>query len=160
MISKLIEGGVSRPTVFLERQIGGGPQGTIGQVYTSDALLYSVELPWLKNERDISCIPSGIYRTEKHMWSVTSQVVPRLTNVPDREYILIHPGNYLSEIKGCILLGTSVGMKNGQFFAKNSREAFRRFKNSVGYEFNLIISTVHKLPPSMISLLGDNNADH
>lgn len=64
----------------------------------------TLELPWKDNQRQISCIPPGTYI-----------VVPRnspkfsdhfhVTNVPGRSYILIHPGNYHTQIQGCILVG-------------------------------------------------------
>lgn len=56
----------------------------------------SLELPWLDNERSVSCIPAGIYGCERiqhpkygHCWLVK--------NVPGRDGILIHIGNYASE---------------------------------------------------------------
>lgn len=64
----------------------------------------TLELPWLNNQRRISCIPKGVYK-----------VVPRsspkykehlyVTNVPGRDLILIHPGNKAQDTNGCILPG-------------------------------------------------------
>lgn len=75
----------------------------------------TLELPWLDNQRQVSCIPEGVY-----------DVVPRtspkygehlhVTNVTDRSLVLIHHGNYAgsvnpntkrSDIRGCILVGKS-----------------------------------------------------
>lgn len=65
---------------------------------------HSLELPWLENQRRISCIPLGTYKARKHksprfgssLW---------LQDVPDRSEILIHRGNFFSDILGCILIG-------------------------------------------------------
>jgi len=82
---------------------------TIGRLVVFDGVfsrldLASLELPWLGNVQGVSCIPAGRYR-----------LVPRSTQkrgnhllvegVPGREWILIHRGNYPSEIRGCILVG-------------------------------------------------------
>ncbi len=73
----------------------------------------TLELPDLKNERNISCIPEGFY-------DVVARSSPKyknhlhVTDVPNRSYILIHQGNYAgsmnprtghSDIRGCILVG-------------------------------------------------------
>jgi len=64
----------------------------------------TLELPWKNNENDISCIPTGTYT-----------VVPRTSpehgnhfnvlNVPERDMILIHEGNYHWNFLGCIGVG-------------------------------------------------------
>ena len=73
---------------------------------------YTLELPDLKNASNISCIPPGNYK-----------VVPRnsakfkdhlhITDVPNREYILIHPGNYYTDIRGCVIVGKQLTDING-----------------------------------------------
>lgn len=64
----------------------------------------TLELPWLNNNRRVSCIPAGKYKAIKH-------VSPRLgrslwiQNVPNRSEILIHRANYVHQLLGCIALG-------------------------------------------------------
>lgn len=64
----------------------------------------TLELPWLDNEPQKSCIPPGTYK-------VVDRYSPKygnhfhVLNVPGRSYILIHVGNYYTEIRGCILVG-------------------------------------------------------
>lgn len=82
---------------------------TLGRLLVFDGAflrldLASLELPWKDNARHVSCIPAGRYR-----------LVPRSTQsrgdhlliegVPGREWILIHRGNYPSDVRGCILVG-------------------------------------------------------
>lgn len=63
-----------------------------------------LELPWLDNQRQISCIPEGLYK-------VARRTSPRfgehfhILDVPDRSFILIHHGNYTRDIQGCLLVG-------------------------------------------------------
>jgi hypothetical protein len=64
----------------------------------------TLELGWNNNKRKVSCIPEGVYH-----------VVPRrsakygehwhITNVENRDWILIHHGNFTTDILGCILVG-------------------------------------------------------
>lgn len=65
---------------------------------------FTLELPWMDNERRRSCIPHGTYncvrRTSQkygHHWHVQ--------DVEGRSLILIHHGNYHHETLGCILVG-------------------------------------------------------
>lgn len=73
--------------------------------------IFTLELPFLNNIPDKSCIPQGLYNvipysSPKHpnVWEVLA--------VPDRKDILIHIGNYASKVNehksdtlGCILVG-------------------------------------------------------
>ena len=66
----------------------------------------TLELPDLDNQKSVSCIPKGIY-------IVTPRTSPKyglhflVNNVINRDAILIHHGNYYTDILGCILVGTS-----------------------------------------------------
>jgi len=69
----------------------------------------SLELPWLNNERNISCIPPGEYTCKrKHSLKYGNHFKVTETNggeVRGRDFILIHKGNFKCDTKGCILLG-------------------------------------------------------
>lgn len=66
----------------------------------------TLELPDKNNERMVSCIPEGVYmvwkmkpngkRKYEYFW---------VQDVPGRDSILFHPGNYTRQILGCILPG-------------------------------------------------------
>jgi hypothetical protein len=74
--------------------------------------LATLELPWKNNERSVSCIPQGDYilkpiiRPNKN-WALEFQ------NVPNRTHVLIHKGNYTTDIEGCVLLGLGHDDING-----------------------------------------------
>lgn len=70
---------------------------------------YTLELADKENKRSISCIPAGVYKVIKRISPRFGQHF-HLQNVPDRELILIHVGNYYRNTNGCILVGT--GLKN------------------------------------------------
>ena len=69
-------------------------------------LFKTIEPPDLNNTRKISCIPEGTY-------TVTSRVSEKyghhlhVNDVPNRDLILMHNGNFTSQTEGCILVGSS-----------------------------------------------------
>ena len=87
---------------------------TIGKLYLLDvdenviANWDSLELPWENNQRRISCIPEGSYKAKKHTSPRFGQSL-WLQDVPNRSEILIHKGNYYTDILGCILIGKDLG---------------------------------------------------
>jgi Family of unknown function (DUF5675) len=50
-------------------------------------------------------IPAGSYRVILAPSPRFSMVVPHVLDVPGRDYILIHPGNFPKDTEGCILVG-------------------------------------------------------
>lgn len=66
----------------------------------------TLELPWMENERNISCIPEGEYMVWKmHPTKKRKYQYFWVQDVPGRTGILFHPGNYTHQILGCILPG-------------------------------------------------------
>lgn len=64
----------------------------------------TLELPWRDNQVRVSCIPAGSYWCVKH----TSPKFGRcfwVRDVPGRSEILIHPGNFHTDLLGCIAPG-------------------------------------------------------
>lgn len=98
------------------------PEGTNGTVWLeSELLCYSIELPWLDNIRNISCIPEGIYPLAKRYskrfgWHIA------VKGVPQRCGILFHPANDArKQLRGCIapvrrLTGIGKGTGSGRAF--------------------------------------------
>lgn len=73
---------------------------------------FGLELPWRGNEPYVSCIPEGLYEYEVRHSLKAGRAVIWVMDVPDREYIQWHPGNYTSQIEGCGLPGIGVKYLN------------------------------------------------
>jgi len=80
--------------------------------------IYTIELPWMDNIQNQSCIPQGIYNCSPYS-SVKYKNVWQVRNVPNRSNILIHSGNFACDVKlqasvhdsdtqGCILVGMRI----------------------------------------------------
>lgn len=65
---------------------------------------HTLELPNLDNQRQISFISEGLYAAKEINHPKFNMCI-QLLNVVDRSGILIHIGNYYTEIQGCILVG-------------------------------------------------------
>lgn len=65
----------------------------------------TLELPWRDNEHNVSCIPTGNYAVTRYH-SPSKGNVFLLCDVPERSNVEIHIANYVSELRGCIAVGT------------------------------------------------------
>lgn len=95
--------------------------------------IFTLELPWLDNQKDISCIPDGQYICKPHSGKKYKEVY-QVHDVPNRTGILFHAGNTTKDIEGCILLGVNAGTLNAQPAVLNSKVAIDLFKNIIGHE--------------------------
>lgn len=84
-----------------------------------------------------SClIPFGFYDLVFNHSPKFNKVMPYLTDVPSRSGIMFHVGNYASDSKGCILIGSFV--KGTSII--NSQVAFRSFMSILEpFKFNKTI---------------------
>jgi hypothetical protein len=95
---------------FLIERIDDSGIQTLGRLYVLDennGIKYdcdTLELPWKNNDHNVSCIPEGEYMVMKRT-SVKFKNHFHILNVKDRAFILIHPGNYFTDIRGCVLVG-------------------------------------------------------
>lgn len=132
--------------ICLERIKDNGSQ-TTGKlfIYNDDGGLIQVfptlELPWLNNQKRISCIPIGTYQAIKHNSPKFGESFWVL-NVPDRSEILIHKGNYNYNTLGCILPGLSVADINGDGLpdVTQSAKAMKRLYEILPDEFQIEIT--------------------
>lgn len=91
-------------------------------------IMCTFELPWLENQQNISCIPTGDYICNRHIsprFGETFQIM----DVPHREEILIHWGNTVKDTRGCPLLGAWFGTLQELPAVVNSRLSFQKFMN-------------------------------
>ena len=92
---------------FLLRRYYLDERVTLGELMLrSDRLTISrtLELPWLQNMKDVSCVRDGTYEWNMFKSSKFGYSF-RIEGVPDRSGILIHSGNTVDDISGCILVG-------------------------------------------------------
>lgn len=77
------------------------------QLFDNEEELFScktLELPWKDNKQNISCIPKNHYEAQKHVSPNFGKSI-WIKNVPNRTEILIHKGNFYTDILGCVLVG-------------------------------------------------------
>jgi hypothetical protein len=101
------------PVLVLERAYLPDGSATLGKLSLPDGWsCYTLENPWKDNQARVSCIPEGGYALGLR----ESPVVQRTTSgryregwevqdVPDRTFVMVHPGNWEHNTEGCILPG-------------------------------------------------------
>ena len=129
-------------TYLLIRKLDDGA-GTFGRLYNpqGDELCRIVERPWKNNERRISCIPTGKYKLG--FYPAGKKFYPRykkifadvgndrgmiiINDIPGRDHVLWHRGNYPENSWACLLLNMSVGRNDkGELQGYRSTDAYRK----------------------------------
>lgn len=110
--------------------------GVFGLLSKDEVVLcHTLERPWIKNARSVSCIPLGTY----HCTSEKSIKFPylhyRLHDVINRSDILIHRGNTILDTTGCILVGMLANEKG----IGNSKDAMNMLTSRFPQGFTLQI---------------------
>ena len=84
-------------------------ESTIGELFINgERICDTLENAWLDNQRNISCIPEGVYpvRLRLPRESASRDYLHLLVeDVENRSYILFHRGNRAKDTRGCILVG-------------------------------------------------------
>ncbi len=84
-------------------------ESTIGELFVNgERFCDTLELPYINNEKSISCIPAGKYKVRLRTARESSSrdyLHLLVQDVPNRDYILFHRGNSAKDTKGCILVG-------------------------------------------------------
>lgn len=120
---------------------------TIGVLRDADTqyeIARTLEDAWRDNKKSVSCIPEGEYTVVRHVSPKYGNCF-MVSDVPNRDYILIHVGNYDTDTEGCILLGLAVttNLQNKRMIT-NSKIAVDKFNNFVKdvNKFTLVIRRV------------------
>lgn len=122
-------------------------EGTFGHLTCGTQLnLHTVELPDKNNQRNVSCIPEGVYKVVPYD-SPRFGSVFLVCDVKDRSFILFHSGNfagdaskgYITNSEGCILPGLKRGILEGQDAVIHSRRALEKLKKFAPNGFTLKI---------------------
>jgi hypothetical protein len=133
----------SNHIALLSRRVG--EKQTTGELLfcEDDDLIFqckTLEPPNLGNKKNISSIPIGDYwvqRTTSPRYGICFQI----ENVINREHILIHWGNFKTDTKGCVLVGSCFydinqdGLKD----VANSKSTFNEMMQVLPDRFLLLI---------------------
>lgn len=96
--------------------------------FEENFVCYTLELPWVSNQKQISCIPEGRYLLKKR-YSEQFKDHLEVLDVPNRSLILFHPANNAQrELKGCI---APVSQFLAPGWGSRSRIAFEMIKKLV-----------------------------
>jgi len=131
---------------FLNR-LDEGIDQTLGRFTMYDGLdevfsCVTLELPYEQNMTSISCVPKGKYKVT-HRTSEKYKQHLILHDVPNRRYILIHAGNFHSDTRGCILVGSRFAQINSDSLldiTASKRTLTRLLEATNGNGFELTIS--------------------
>lgn len=120
-------------------------EGTNSVLFINDTFLgFTIELPWIDNIRNKSCVPEGRYIL-KARFSEKFRHHLILENVDQRSLILIHAANNaMLELKGCIapvtyLTGIGKGLSSKPLLDKILSSCYQAFERKEIVE--LIIKT-------------------
>jgi Family of unknown function (DUF5675) len=95
-------------------------------------LCHTLELPetynGVQNVPLKTCIPPGLYSTERKQSEHVHTTVLELQDVPDRDEVEIHVGNYPVDTEGCMLVGLAWGSTS---MIGDSDAAFKLLMNKV-----------------------------
>ena len=116
------------------------PDVTLGRLKISGFQCFTLELPWLNNQQNISCIPEGKYNYIARN-SPRNGLVLQLTDVPNRTAIQTHSGNFTRQVKGCILVGSSIQFIDSDTIpdVSNSRNTLKALLLKAGTSGTILI---------------------
>lgn len=138
--------------LILERSYMPDNSCTLGKLTLPDGWsCYIMENPWQDNARNVSCIPEGTYtlgkrqspmveRTSRGAFSIGWEV----QGVPGRDFIMIHPGNYVRNTDGCLLPGLDISFTQDEgLMVTSSQIAFKELMERLKQQesWQIIIKT-------------------
>lgn len=114
---------------------------TLGLMYfNGKEVAKTLELADKNNAPKISCIPKGSYKVVSR-YSQKYGNHFHITDVPNRSFILIHNGNYHTQILGCVLVGKTHAdiNKDGYKDVTASKDKMKELLALLPNEFTLTI---------------------
>jgi len=117
--------------IIIEREEFSDNQ-ILGTLYLIDneeviLTLKTLELSYRENQKRISSVPVGDYFLKNYSSPKYPNVL-EIVGVENRNYILIHNGNYFTQTMGCVLVGLKTKDINGDGILDvvNSKTALKR----------------------------------
>lgn len=86
--------------------------GTFGAFVDDDTCIpfaVTLEPPWKNNQKNVSCIPEGIYLC-KRIVSPKYGDTFEICDIPKRTNVVFHPGNRMLDTKACVLVAEEYGL--------------------------------------------------
>lgn len=115
------------PSVDIIRMENSFAGGALGALRIGKKLFCATLEPATQdNIPNHSCIPPGQYVCKRY-YSKKFGDTFEVKNVPNRTYILFHPGNTIHDTNGCIILGITWGQLAGDRAVLNSGKTFDLF---------------------------------
>jgi hypothetical protein len=90
-------------------------------------ICYCLERPWQNNQPLVSAIPAGVYPAHVRYDHADAWRI-ELDNVPHREHVEIHVGNWVFNSEGCILVGASL-KADDLCVVLDSKAAYSKLRN-------------------------------
>jgi hypothetical protein len=127
------------------------PTCTLGMLTVEDLELNTMERPWIGDPECIggaaciSCVPPGVYQLALHdtpehprTWALVNPALGVYHEPGDipagttgRTACLIHPGNYPTDVEGCIAPGLSRALNGALWMVTDSQEAMMKLQTVV-----------------------------
>ncbi|HET8769629.1 MAG TPA: DUF5675 family protein [Gemmatimonadaceae bacterium] len=112
---------------LLLKRVALTPDANYGVLIGPHGIPFAVtlELPWRDNKTNVSGIPQGRWRCERTVSPTFGETFEII--VPDRDHVLFHPANVVSELRGCVAVGHGFDFVMGDAGIVNSRKEFAEF---------------------------------
>lgn len=126
------------------------PVGTFGKLTINNWHCFTVERPWLDNKPFVSCVPEGQYILQKTITPKhgnTFVLISSLLGVYEhkqesgRYAILIHSGNTMDDVEGCIAPGIFLGYVNNKWAVLSSKDTMKQIRDRIVDNYNDFIIT-------------------
>ncbi len=120
--------------IYLQR-IHANEKGVVGALsFEGNRPFTTLELPWRNNRRECSCIPAGDYLCRAH-YSPKYGPTWEICDIPNRDSVIFHWGNFLHNTLGCVLVGYSydevLRFTEEYWLHSPTKDAFQEFQTQV-----------------------------
>jgi len=145
------------------------PECTLGVLTFGAKKCFTIERPWLPDPlcksgvKYRSCVSDGLYRLERHssekfgnVWALVNPAldvyhwpadVPPGRAESTRTVILLHAGNYVHDVIGCIAPGKNRARRGREWVVERSRDALNEVRAYLGAHVDLWIDIRWATPP-------------